>query len=66
MLSHAIAHGGCTDNKKESALKVDSGKKIPCLTGESNQRLRRDGADAVATELHPIPIPFGTICNTDF
>ena len=41
---HAIAHGGCTDTHvRESALKVDSGRKIPCRTGESNLRQRRAG-----------------------
>ena len=34
---------GCADNVRESALKVDSGRKIPCRTGESNLRQRRDG-----------------------
>ena len=34
---------GCADTVRESALKVDSGKKIPCRNGESNQRQRRDG-----------------------
>ena len=34
---------GCTDTVRESALKVDSGRKIPCRTGESNLRQRRDG-----------------------
>ena len=29
--------------KRESARKVDSGRKIPCRTGESNLRQRRDG-----------------------
>ena len=43
MWMHAIAHGGCTDTVRESALKVDSGRKIPCRTGESNQRWRRAG-----------------------
>ena len=38
MLMHAIAHGGCTDTVRESALKVDSGRKIPCRTGDSNPR----------------------------
>ena len=33
---------GCTDTVKESALKVDSGKKIPCRTGEPNLRHQRD------------------------
>ena len=34
---------GCTDTVVESALKVDSGRKIPYRTGESNPRLRRAG-----------------------
>ena len=34
---------GCTDIVKESAPKVDSGRKIPCHTGESNLRQRRAG-----------------------
>ena len=38
ILMHAIAHGGCTDTERESALKVDSGRKIPCRTGDSNPR----------------------------
>ena len=32
---------GCTYTVWESALKVDSGRKIPCRTGESNLRQRR-------------------------
>ena len=43
MLMHAIAHEGCTDMARECALKVDSGRKIPCRTGESNLRQRRAG-----------------------
>ena len=35
---------GVQTHVRESALKVDSGKKIPCHTGESNLRQRRDGA----------------------
>ena len=34
MLMHAIAHGGVRTHVKESALKVDSGRKIPSGTGE--------------------------------
>ena len=34
---------GCTDTVRESALIVDSGRKIPCRTGESNQRWQRAG-----------------------
>ena len=33
MLIHAIAHGGCTDVVRESALAVDSGWKIPRWSG---------------------------------
>ena len=34
---------GSTFTVRESALKVDSGRKIPCRTGESNLRQRRAG-----------------------
>ena len=34
---------GCTDTVRESALKVDSRRKIPCRTGESNLRRQRAG-----------------------
>ena len=43
MLMHAIAHGGVQTHVRESALRVDCGRKIPCRTGESNPRQRRDG-----------------------
>ena len=36
MLIIAIAHGGVQTYLRESALKVDCGRKIPCCTGESN------------------------------
>ena len=40
MLMHAIAHGGCADTVRESALEVgSSGRSIPCRTGDSNPRL---------------------------
>ena len=38
VLVHTIAHWGCTDTVKESALKVDFWRKILCRTGESNPR----------------------------
>ena len=41
--TRAIAHGGVNTHLKESALKVYSERKIPCRTGESNLRERRDG-----------------------
>ena len=31
MLVHVIAHGGCENTARESALKVDSRRKIPCF-----------------------------------
>ena len=33
---HVITHRGCADTVRESALKVDSGRKIPCPRGDSN------------------------------
>ena len=36
MLMRATAHGGCTDTIGESALEVDSGRKIPRCTRDSN------------------------------
>ena len=38
MLMYAIAHGGCTDTVRASAQEADSGRKIPCRTGEVNPR----------------------------
>ena len=36
MLLRAIAHRGCTDTERESALNVDSGRKKPCRMRELN------------------------------
>ena len=36
MFIHGIAHEGCVDTIRESALEVDSGKKSPCHAGGSN------------------------------
>ena len=55
MLMHAIAHGDVRTHVRESALKVDSGRKIHCRSGESNQHQRRDGPMLSITELHPHP-----------
>ena len=55
MLMHAIAQGGVRTHVRECALRVDSGKKIPCRTGESNLRQRHDGLMLKPTELHPHP-----------
>ena len=35
MLMHVIAHGGCSDTERESALDVDSGRKMLCCAGDS-------------------------------
>ena len=43
LLMHAIAHRGVRTRVRASALKVDSGRKIPCRTGESKLRQRRAG-----------------------
>ena len=43
VLMHAIAHGGLRTHVRESALKVDSGRKIPYRIGEWNLRQVRDG-----------------------
>ena len=38
---HAIAHGDVRTHVRESALKVDSGRKLPCRTRVSNLPQRR-------------------------
>ena len=53
MLMHAIARGAVGIYVKESALKVDSRRKIPRRTGESNLRHRR--ADPTLYQLSYIP-----------
>ena len=46
---------GCADTVRESAQKVDSGRKITCRTGESN--LRRQRASPMLYQLSYIPAP---------
>ena len=48
-----IAHGGVRTHVRESALKVDSGRKIPCHTRESNLRQWCDGP--MSNQLSHIP-----------
>ena len=43
MLMHTTAHWGVRTNVRESALKVDRGKHIPCHTGVPNLGQRRAG-----------------------
>ena len=52
---HASAHGGSMNTMREHALKVDSGRKIPCLTEESNLRRRRAGSTLYQLSYIPIP-----------
>ena len=56
MLLRAIAHGGCTDTVRESALGDNSGRKIPCRNADSNPRQYCAWpflSDALLTELSP-------------
>ena len=55
MLMHAITHEGVRTHVRESAPKVDSRRKIPCRTGESNLRQQRDGP--ILYQLSYIPTP---------
>ena len=47
---------GCADTVRESALKADSGRNIPCRTGDSNLRQRR--ASPMIYQLSYILTPF--------
>ena len=59
MYMHAIAQGSVRTPLRESALKVDSERKIPCRTGESN--VRQQCAGPMLYQLSYIPTP-GSIC----
>ena len=54
-LMRAVANGGCMDNVRKSALKVDSGRKILCWTGKLNLSQRR--ASLMLYQLSYIPAP---------
>ena len=54
MLMHVVAHTGTV---RESALKVNSGRKISCRTGESNRPQWRAGPTLY--QLSYIPILVG-------
>ena len=58
---HAICTRECTDTIRESALKVDSRRKIPGCTGESNLRWRCAGL--MLCQLSFIPTLFITFLN---
>ena len=46
---------GCTDTVRESALKVNSGRKISCRTGESNRPQWRAGPTLYQLSYIPTP-----------
>ena len=52
---HAIAHGCVRTHVRESALKVDSGRKTPCRSGESNLRQQRAGPTLYQLSYIPNP-----------
>ena len=54
MLKHAIAHEGCTDTVRESALKVDW-EKNPLLHRGIEPASAACRSDALPTVLHPAP-----------
>ena len=49
---------GCTDTVRESALKDDSGRKIPCRTGDSNLRQQRNGPMLYQLSYVPTPVSY--------
>ena len=51
----------CTDTVRESALKVDAGRKILCRTGKSNLRQRHAGPTLYQLSYIPIPFPIGAV-----
>ena len=53
MPKHATAHGD--DNVRQSALKVDSGRKIPCHHQEAELHQQHAGPGVQPTELRPHP-----------
>ena len=64
MLMHAIAHGGCEDTVRESALEADW-EKIPCRTaGDSNPRQYCASRTLYQLSYLPPPIPLHGECNS--
>ena len=59
----AIALEGCTDTVKESAPKVDSGRKIPCRTEESSLPRRRAGPTLYQLSYIPTQLYHMTLCT---
>lgn len=55
MLMHIIVHLVCTNTVRESTLKVNSGRKIPCCAREFDLHQQFAGPSAYTTLLHPSP-----------
>ncbi len=55
---HVIAHESVRTHVRESALKTDSGRKIPCRTGESKLPTRCAGPTLYQLSYIPAPSPF--------
>ena len=53
MLVPVIGHGHCVNTVRQSALQVNSGRKIPCLTGKSDLRQQCAEYDVQSIERHP-------------
>ena len=53
MLTHVIAHGGCTDTAREFAPKGDSGEKNPLPHQGIEPASAACRSDTLPTELHP-------------
>ena len=56
MLMHVTAHGGCTNTVRESALKVDSGGKIPYGIGGIEPASATCQSNTLPIEPHPCPL----------
>ena len=57
LISIRLHTGGVRTHVRESALKNDCGRKIPCRTGESNRRQRRTGPMPYQWATSPTPLP---------
>ena len=60
ILMHAIAHRSVRTHTIESALKVGSGRKISCRTGESSLPQRRAGPTLYQLSYIPAPFPISS------
>ena len=57
--------GGVGTHVRESALKLDSGRKIPCRTGESDLRQQLAGPTLYQLSYTPRPLFFVAVSAVD-